>query len=345
MIANNMHLARILRGGAAAAIAVAVGVASAPARAQDSATPSSAEEHTAGPSPADQTLAQSLFDQAVKLMEQGKFSEACPKLAESQRLDPGGGTLLNLGLCREKEGKLASAWEAYNEALSQAIKDGRKDREATARQRIGVIEGSLAKITVVVSPEAARTPGIDVRIDGTPLRQAAWGVLTPIDKGDHEIFATAPGKVEWKRTVHVSSGMTVRAAVPPLADAPVASRPGGHAARPSSSSRATMGWVVGGVGAAFVIAGGAMGGLAIDRRSQSNANCPNDQCTQKGVDLNEEAKTLAWLSDIGIGVGAAAVVTGVILVLTAPKKAAAVAAHVTPVVGPAGGGIALRAAF
>ena len=99
---------------------------------------------------ADQTLAQSLFDQGLKLANEGNFKEACPKFAESQKLDPGGGTLINLAKCREAEGKLASAWAAYNEALSYSIKDGRKEREEQARARITALAPNLATLRIMV---------------------------------------------------------------------------------------------------------------------------------------------------------------------------------------------------
>src|SRR6185436_9479039 len=77
----------------------------------------------------DAATAQALFDQGRALMSEKKYSEACPKLAESQRLDPGMGTLFHLADCYEGSGKVASAWAAYLEVASLAAASGQTERE------------------------------------------------------------------------------------------------------------------------------------------------------------------------------------------------------------------------
>ena len=297
------------------------------------------------PSESDQALAQSLFDDAVRLMEKEDYAAACPKFAESQRLDPGGGTLHNLGLCREKEGKLASAWAAYNESLSSAIKDHRPEREAAARQRIAIIEGQLARIVIKVSADASTTKGLEILLDGTPVRAAAWGTPTPIDRGRHQLSATAPGKVTWSTTIDVASdGVTVNAPeVPALADAAAPTAPVVHSG--GLSTQALIGWVAIGVGGASFIAGSVFGIMAFERRGRSNDQCPAERCTQLGVELNDQAKTYAWLSNIGIGVGLVAAGAGVVLVLTAPKAPKAAGIRIVPAVGPGVAGLSAVGAF
>ena len=55
--------------------------------------------------------------------------EACLKFEESQRLDPSGGTILNLASCHEREGRLARAWSEFSDAATMAIRDGKHERE------------------------------------------------------------------------------------------------------------------------------------------------------------------------------------------------------------------------
>src|SRR4051812_11324452 len=87
----------------------------------------------------DSAMAQSLFDQAKELMASGRPAEACPKFAESQRLDPRSGTLINLANCYEQTARLASAWSKYIEAATSAKASGNQEREAVARERAAAL--------------------------------------------------------------------------------------------------------------------------------------------------------------------------------------------------------------
>src|SRR5258708_37292521 len=72
----------------------------------------------------DPVAARTLFDEGRKLLADGKYDAACPKLEESQRLDPGMGTLVNLAECWEHIGRTALAWARFHKGTDPARTEG-----------------------------------------------------------------------------------------------------------------------------------------------------------------------------------------------------------------------------
>ena len=169
----------------------------------------------AEPSSTEAALASALFTDGRTLMDKGKFAEACPKLAESHRLDPGGGVVLALALCREAEGKTASAWVAFEDALAFAKRDKRDDRKATIEQHLDALRPMLSRFSVSMS-DGARAQGAVVTLDGRALAEASLGVAFVVDPGEHLLLARAPGKAPFRESIVIARAEEKSVTVPPL---------------------------------------------------------------------------------------------------------------------------------
>ena len=104
---------------------------------------------------ADPLTAEALFREGRRLLDEGRFDEACAKLAESQVQDPASGTLINLALCYEKQGKFATAWATYLAAAASARKDGRADRVLSAERKGAEIEPRVPRLVFRTAQPAA----------------------------------------------------------------------------------------------------------------------------------------------------------------------------------------------
>jgi len=235
----------------------------------------------AEPSADDKALATALFKDGRALIAEGRTSEACLKFEESHRLDPSGGTILNLALCHEKEGKLARSWSEFSEAIAFARRDYRADREAEAQEHAAKLEPRLSRLTVVVPP-AAQVEGMRVERDGRELAPPSWSLAVPVDGGEHVVRATAPGHVPWSRTIEMASesgAATVEIpalGLMPPPPPPAVERPQPQIvatpSRPEGNPRRTAAWIVGAAGAVQLGFAGYYGLEAISLRSDVNRN-------------------------------------------------------------------------
>jgi hypothetical protein len=267
----------------------------------------------------DAAQAESLFVEAKNLMDAGHFSQACPLLAESQRLDPGGGTLLNLAACHEKEGRIATAWAEFNAAVAVANKDGRADRVTFAQERIAALDPLLPRLTISVTQGAAAL-GYEIVLDDVKRGSVTWGHGSPIDPGHHLVRATAPGKRAWERAFDIKEHQTLLVEVPVLEEgsnpstAPTSSEPKSSA---GSSGSQKWAFVAGGAGLAAIGLGSYFALEAKKLRSESDEQCPTPtgECTQWAVDRNDSAKRTANIATVAFAVGIIGVGVGTYLLL------------------------------
>jgi len=306
----------------------------------------------------DPIAAEKLFSEARKLLDAGKYAEACQKLADSQKLDPAVGTLLNLAQCYEKSGRTATAWSTYREAAAAARTAGQPDREKKANRAAQTLESDLPKLTVTV-PEAAAARGVEVKRNGNGVPASLWGVAVPVDPGEYFIEAHAPGRKSWSARVKAEPGRATAVILPPLDEAEPTSTTAPSSTPPASPSASSTsqgsdstlaldarpsglrGQRVAAlaVGGAGIIAAGIGAGFAFSATSSYNdsaASCKGNFCSQPGLDARDDAFQKARISTALVAGGALAFATGAVLWLTAPSSTRAETGRTPHVVISAG---------
>jgi hypothetical protein len=314
-------------------------------------------------------VAQRLYEEAKTAMAQQDFTSACQKFAESNRLDPAtGGTLLNLAVCHEKLGKIATASAEFEDAAQLARHYGRADRERLARDHIEKLRAFVSILTLRVPDEVASIAGLTISIDGVPLGRPAWDGI-PVDPGTHTVRAEAPGKASWSANVTIGAAATKPTVeLAPLADAPVAPpalpAPPAPVLAPSPSATPivasdggvrrgadrTAAFVVGGLGVTGLVVGSVFGITALQLNASSKRNCdaPQGSAAACGSDLDgQHASIDANVSNVAFGVGIVGLGVAAYVLLTAPRAASGSSSNVriVPAWTDRGGSVGLQGAW
>jgi hypothetical protein len=288
--------------------------------------------------------ADAMFRYAKEAMARGDLATACAQFAESERLEPATGTLLNLADCEERSGKLSAALGHYRMA-----RDGMPPsdfRVSFANDKIASVTKRVPYLTLRL--HAPTVPGTRVMIDEVELSPASLGVPIPVDPGRHICAVIVPGRADARREVSLqeAQAQTLELVPGPVGEARrsvFASAPSSEAGDSSTTSR-TLGFVSGAVGLVGLGAGTVAGVITITAANTYKNECRNGYCSPQGRDAAATGQVMQWVSPIGFAVGAVGIGLASYFLFFQPKATRSTAT-VTPAIGPTTMGLSLSDTF
>jgi len=310
----------------------------------------------------DPAAAEALFTEGRRLLAAKDYPAARAKFAESFRLDPTAGTLMNLAVCEEALGLLASAWQSWRAALDY-LRPTEKERRALAAERAAALEPKVPKLTISLGPAANEKT--EVRRDGVRLGAASLNVALPLDPGSHEIVVSQPGHEDGRYEVRLEPGQTRTARVEPGPARPAARetpspRRETAGAAPEETNPlltkapvATVDRESGSMWGPSLLVGGllvgaaaaASGYLAHQARQDAREDCREQMgslfCLSSSKGALDRDRRFSLLADVGMGLGAVLAGTGLILMLSDGEGSTAAA--LTP--EPGGARLAVSGRF
>lgn len=258
--------------------------------------------------------AQVLFEAGRRAAAEGDYATACKKFEESNRMDPAVGTLLNLGNCEEQQGRWATSWLRYTEALTKLQPEDK--RYVFAKGKADELEPKIPRLVIELAEDAPSDTSVSR--NGEPVTQA-FGTPLRVDPGKYTIRVEAKGYAPATYDVVLFEGDEERLTVAPGATLAVKTPSRGGPApveQPKSSTRKTLGYAFGGGGIAVGLASVTFGALAFTQYLTVKENCDHeaqawrcrnttgDDAIQSGQTYELIAYGLGVVSLASMGVGA-----------------------------------------
>jgi len=157
--------------------------------------------------------ADQLFAEGKALLE-SNLIEACSKFNESLQENPAAiGTLLNVALCDEKLGKIATAVDKFSEARVRAKEQGLLEHIRAAEEHIAALTPSIPHLTIKLTEQLPETK---ILLDDKLLAGGSIANI-PVDPGDRVIVVSAPARLPYRTKLVVAKGEHLDVVVPALA--------------------------------------------------------------------------------------------------------------------------------
>jgi hypothetical protein len=286
---------------------------------------------------------------ADQLFAEGKalfgtnLAQACDKFEESLRYNPAAiGTLLNVALCDEKLGRIASAVAKFTEARDRAMEQGLVQHVRAAQQHIVALEADVPHLSIKLTEQRPETR---VLIGDRVIPLDEIGNIA-VDPGEVIVTVSAPARLPYHTKLIMERTEHREILVPALARSITV-----------ASSRRRIGQIT-------TFAGGAAVGTAIGlglyarhlyhaqfgHAMPGDGRCNDDlECERDGLTRTQRARTLANVATV-VGVAGLAVAgVGAYIWVRAPSRAPADAGDrkltVVPTVAPDGVGVAALGRF
>jgi hypothetical protein len=253
-------------------------------------------------------LADPKIEKADQLFAEGKalldsnLIQACAKFDESLRYNAAAiGTLVNVALCDEKLGRVASAVAKFTETRDRAKEQGLPQHLKLAEEHLAALGPSVPHLTIKLT-EAL--PGTSIVLDDrvVPLDDIA---NIAVDPGERAVEVNAPARLPYRTKILIAKAEHKDLVVPALAKSVVV-----------RSSRHRIGQVTTVVGAVAAATGLGLGLYARglyknqfpDMHEVGDGLCDKltKQCEPHGQSQVDRARTFG---NIGTIVGVAGVVT------------------------------------